>query len=92
MTELERIYDTTLDILESYTDDLARTGPDGLLGLVASLQNALKEVNSSITALHMRPYLEKSNEMVREMSSRGEIRAESCPLDDETTEDKCKET
>ena len=92
MTELEKIYNTTLDILESYTDDLARTGPEGLYGLVVSLQNALREVEKSITALQMRPYLEKSNEMVREMSGRSEAVTKKDSLDDDTSEEKREET
>ena len=67
-SEMTSIYSSTLDILENYTDDLARGGPEAMYGLVLSLGGALKQVERAITALQMRPYLEKSNERLR-MSS-----------------------
>ena len=93
--EMLLLYSSTLDILENYMDHLATGGPDITYSLVISLGNALKQVERSITALQMKPYLTESNEQFNKTatSATGEssVVEESCG-DEQAPDQECKKT
>ena len=51
------VYASALSILESYTDQLAREGPEALFDILDSLQGALKEVQNSLTRSYREQWL-----------------------------------